>query len=193
MLTAWQMLVTKAQVRPGETVLVLGAASGVGTAGVQIAKLLGARVIGTATSDEKLSRVRALGADDTINTESSELVEAVRGLTDKRGADVVFEHVGRALFAQAILACARGGRLVTCGATTGYDPVIDLRHIYFRQISILGSTMGSKGDLFDVCAHVGAGRLRPVVDRVLPLGDAREAHRLLAERQHFGKIVLSNT
>lgn len=191
MLTAWQMLVKKAQVQPGETVLVLGAASGVGTAAVQIAKLFGARVIATATSDAKLEHARKLGADDTINTTSRDLVEAVRELTGKRGADVVFEHIGRELFAKAILSCAKGGRLVTCGATTGYDPIIDLRHIFFRQISILGSTMGGKGDLHEVTAHVAAGRLKPVVDRVLPLAQASEAHKLLEDRAQFGKIVLS--
>ena len=191
MLTAWQMLVKKAQVVPGETVLVLGAASGVGTAAVQIAKLLGARVIATATSDDKLERARSLGADDGINTQREDLVEGVRARTGKRGVDVVFEHIGKALFAKAILAAARGGRIVTCGATTGYDATIDLRHVYFRQIAILGSTMGSKGDLHDICAHVAAGRLRPVVDRVLPLSQVREAHQLLSERQQFGKIVLS--
>jgi len=191
MLTAWQMLVRKAQVMPGETVLVLGAASGVGTAAVQIAKLLGARVIATATSDDKLERARGLGADDGINTQREDLVEGVRARTGKRGVDVVFEHIGKALFAKAILAAARGGRIVTCGATTGYDATIDLRHVYFRQIAILGSTMGSKGDLHDICAHVAAGRLRPAVDRVLPRSQVREAHKLLAERQQFGKIVLS--
>ena len=193
MLTAWQMLVRKAQVQPGETVLVLGAASGVGTAAVQIAKLFGARVIATSTSDAKLERARAIGADDTINTQSRDLVEGVRELTGKRGADVVFEHIGRELFAKAILSCAKGGRIVTCGATTGFDPIVDLRHIFFRQISILGSTMGSKGDLHDVTAHIAAGRLKPIVDRVLPFGEAANAHRLLEDRSQFGKIVLSMT
>ena len=191
MLTAWQMLAGKARVQPGETVLVLGAASGVGTAAVQIAKLFGARVIATATSDDKLARARALGADETINTEKEDLVEAARRLTGKRGVDVVVEHVGKVLFAKAIQSCAKGARLVTCGATTGFDPTIDLRHVFFKQLSILGSTMGSKGDLHDVVAHVAAGRLKPVVDRVLPMSQIREAHALLEDRGQFGKIVLS--
>ncbi len=191
MLTAWHMLAVKARVQPGETVLVLGASSGVGTAAVQIARLFGARVIATATSDEKLARARTLGADEGINTEKEDLVDAVRKLTGKRGVDVVFEHVGKALFAKAIQACARGGRLVTCGATTGFDPTIDLRHVFFRQIAILGSTMGSKGDLHDLVQHLTAGRLTPVVDRVLPLAQVREAHELLEGRAQFGKIVLS--
>jgi NADPH:quinone reductase-like Zn-dependent oxidoreductase len=192
-LTAWQMLVDKAAVRPGETVVILGASSGVGSAAVQIAKLLGARVIATATSDDKLERARSLGADEVLNTLSEDLVDGVRKRTGKRGADVIFEHIGKALFAKAILACARGGRIVTCGATTGYDPAIDLRHIFFRQISILGSTMGSKGVLYDIAAHMAAGRLKPVVDRVLPFAQARAAHELLEDRRQFGKIVLSLT
>ena len=190
MLTAWQMLVAKAQVRPGETVLVMGAGSGVGSAGVQIAKLLGARVIATATSDDKLAWGRCLGADETMNPERQDLVEAVKAATGKRGADVVFEHIGKAVWAKCILACARGGRIVTCGATTGFDATTDLRHIFYRQISILGSTMGPKGSMFDIVAHVAAGRLKPVVDRVLPLAQVREAHELLESRAHFGKIVL---
>ncbi len=190
MLTAWQMLVTKARVQPGETVVIMGAASGVGTAGVQIAKLLGARVIATATSDAKCERARQLGADEVVNTETQDLVEVVRKLTGKRGADVIFEHVGKAVWQKVILACARGGRIVTCGATTGYDVVTDLRHIFFRQIAVLGSTMGSKGEMFTIVDHVAAGRLKPVVDRVMPLADAAEAHRLLEDRAQFGKIVL---
>jgi NADPH:quinone reductase-like Zn-dependent oxidoreductase len=190
MLTAWQMLVKKARVLPGETVVVLAAGSGVGTAGVQIAKLLGARVIATATSDAKLERARALGADEAINTEKQDLVDAIKKLTDRRGADVFFEHVGKALWSKVILATCKGGRIVTCGATSGYDAMTDLRHIYFRQISILGSTMGAKGDMYDILPHIASGRLKPVVDRVLPLAEAGEAHRLLEDRAQFGKIVL---
>jgi len=190
-LTAWQMLAERARVQPGETVVVLGAGSGVGVAAVQIARLFGARVIATATSDDKLERARALGADDVLNTESEDLVEGVRQRTGTRGADVIFEHIGKALFAKAILACARGGRIVTCGATTGFDPAIDLRHIFVRQISILGSTMGSKGSMYDIISHIAAGRLKPVVDRVLPFSQVRAAHELLEDRRLFGKLVLT--
>lgn len=193
MLTAWQMLVRRARVAPGETVLVMAAGSGVGTAAIQIAKLLGARVIATSTSDAKLAKARNLGADETINTTTQDLVEATKALTGKRGADVVVEQVGKALWGKVILACARGGRIVTCGATSGYDAVTDLRHIYFRQISVLGSTMGCKGDLYSVIDHIAAGRLKPVVDRVLPLLQVREAHTLLEARAQFGKIVLQVT
>jgi NADPH:quinone reductase-like Zn-dependent oxidoreductase len=188
--TAWQMLVDKARVKPGETVLVLAAGSGVGAAGVQVAKLWGARVIATASTEEKLRRALELGADHVVNHAEQDLVAEVKRLTDKRGADVVFEHIGAATWQKSILACARGGRVVTCGATSGWDARTDLRHVFFRQITILGSTMGSKSVLFDVIDHVRAGRLRPVVDRVMPLAEAAEGHRLLEERAQFGKVVL---
>ena len=189
-MTAWQMLVGKAQVRPGETVLVHGAGSGVGVAGLQIARLFGARVIATAGSDDKLERARGLGADQVINYRSQDFVAEVKKMTGRRGVDVVFEHVGGDTFAGSIRAVARGGRIVTCGATAGFAPEIDLRHVFFRQIAILGSTMGSKGDLLELIPHLAAGRLRPVVDRVLPLEQAAEAHRLLEARGVFGKLVL---
>ncbi len=189
-LTAWHMLAKKAQVRPGETVLVLGAGSGVGSAAVQIAKLLGATVIATAGNADKLARAKALGADHVVNHAAGDFVAATKEITNRRGADVVFEHVGAATWEKSILSLAWGGRLVTCGATTGWDARTDLRHVFYRQIQILGSTMGSKADLFEVLRHVEAGRLRPVVDRVLPLEQAADAHRALEARETFGKIVL---
>lgn len=190
-LTAWQMLVRKAAVRAGEVVLVHGAGSGVGVAAVQICKLLGARVIATASTADKLARARALGADATIDYQQSDFVAEVRALTEKRGVDVVFEHVGGDTFARSIKITRNGGRIVTCGATSGFTPAIDLRHVFFRQIQILGSTMGSKGDLFEVLKHVAAGRLRPVVHTVMPLAEAASAHQLLEARQAFGKVVLT--
>jgi NADPH:quinone reductase-like Zn-dependent oxidoreductase len=189
-LTAWQMIVHKARVIPGETVLVHGAASGVGVAAVQIAKLFGARVIATASTDAKLARAGELGADHGINYATTDFVAAARELTGKRGVDVVIEHVGGDTFAGSIKATASGGRIVTCGATSGFSPAIDLRHIFFRQIAILGSTMGSKADLLAVLDHVAAGRLRPVVHAVLPLARAADAHRLLEDRAAIGKVVL---
>ncbi|MCC6750817.1 MAG: zinc-binding dehydrogenase [Deltaproteobacteria bacterium] len=188
--TAWQMLVERARVQPGETVLVLAAASGVGVAAVQIAKLYGARVIAAASSAEKLAVAESLGADHLINYKEQKLAPEVRRLTDKRGVDVVFEHVGAATWEDSLRACAWGGRVVTCGASSGFDAPTDLRHVFFRQLSILGSTMGSKAVLFDVVKHVAAGRLRPVVGRVLPLAEAAEAHRLLEEHAVAGKVVL---
>jgi len=188
--TAWQMLVDRARVRPGERVLILAAGSGVGAAGVQIAKLFGAEVIATASTEEKLERAAELGADHGINHAGQDLVAEVKRLTGKRGVDVVFEHVGQATWKQSILCAAKGGRIVTCGATTGWAAETDLRHVFFRQLSILGSTMGSKAVLFDVIEHVKAGRLRPVVDRVMGLEEAAAAHRLLEDRRQFGKVVL---
>jgi NADPH:quinone reductase-like Zn-dependent oxidoreductase len=190
-MTAWQMLTRKAPVHPGDDVLVMAAGSGVGSAAVQIAKLHGARVIATASSDEKLSKARQLGADEVINHATEDLVAQVKKLTGKRGVDVVFEHVGAAVWDKLILSVRKGGRIVTCGATSGWEARTDLRHVFFRQIEILGSTMAPKGDLFPILGHVAAGRLRPVVDRVLPLAEAGQAHRLLEDRASFGKIVLT--
>jgi NADPH:quinone reductase-like Zn-dependent oxidoreductase len=189
-LTAWQMLVEKARVAPGDTVLVHGAGSGVGVAAIQIARLFGARVIATAGSDDKLSRARELGAEEGVNYREEDFVPKVRGLTGGRGADVVFEHVGGDTFARSIKATRNGGRIVTCGATSGFTPAIDLRHVFFRQIEILGSTMGSKGAMLAVLSHVAAGRLRPVVHQTLPLAQAAAAHEILEERRAFGKVVL---
>ncbi len=189
-LTAWQMLVRKARVAPGDVVLVQGAGSGVGVAAIQIARLFGARVIATAGSDDKLARAHALGAEHGINYRTADFVAETRRLTDKRGVDIVIEHVGGETFAASVRAVRSGGRIVTCGATAGFTPQLDLRHVFFRQVEILGSTMGSKGDLFAVLAHVAAGRLRPVIHATLPLSQAAEAHRMLEAREAFGKIVL---
>ncbi len=189
-MTAWQMLVKRAKVCPGETVLVHGAGSGVGVAAIQIARLFGADVIATAGTDAKLARAAELGANEIINYKDADFVAEVKRITGKRGVDVVFEHVGGETFARSIKATTSGGRIVTCGATSGFTSEIDLRHVFFRQISILGSTMGSKADLIDVLAHVAAGRIRPVVHAVLPLAEAAAAHRILEERRAFGKVVL---
>lgn len=190
-LTAWQMVVKKGELRAGQTVLVQAAGSGVSSAAIQIAKMHGARVITTTGTEEKAARARELGADEVIVYTTQDFVAETKRLTDKRGVDLIIEHVGGDVFAKSILAAAWGGRIVTCGATTGFTPQIDLRHVFFRQVQILGSTMGSKGDLFGILRHVEEGRLRPVVDRVLPLWSAVEAHRLLEERKVFGKIVLA--
>lgn len=189
-MTAWHALVRRAKLRAGETVLVHAAGSGVGVAAVQIAKLLGARVIATAGSEAKLQKAKALGADEVVNYETQDFLKEVKRLTDRKGVEVVFEHVGKKTWEKSILAAAVGGRITTVGATTGYDPPTDLRHVFFRQLSILGSTMGTAGDLVEVLRFVGEGRLRPVVDRVLPLEEVREAQALLSDRAQFGKIVL---
>jgi NADPH:quinone reductase-like Zn-dependent oxidoreductase len=190
-LTAWQMVVKKARVRPGDTVLVQGAGSGVGVAAIQIARLFGARVIATAGSADKVQRAVALGAELAIDYTREDFVAAAKAATGKRGVDVVIEHVGGEVFANSIKATRAGGRIVTCGATAGFAPAIDLRHIFFRQIEVLGSTMGSKADLLAVLGHVAAGRLEPVVHAVLPLARAADAHRLLEARAAFGKVVLT--
>jgi NADPH:quinone reductase-like Zn-dependent oxidoreductase len=189
-LTAWQMVVHKARVQPGDTVLVQGAGSGIGVAAIQIAKLYGARVIATASTDDKLERARALGADHVIDYTKQDFVAECKKLTQKRGVDAVIEHVGGDVFAASIRAVKTGGRIVTCGATAGFHPAIDLRHIFFRQVEVLGSTMGSKADLLAVLGHVAAGRINPVVHEVLPLALAADAHRVLEERRAFGKVVL---
>ena len=190
-LTAWQMVVDKAKVVPGETVVILGAGSGVGSAAIQIAKLHGARVLAASTSDDKLAKAISLGADEAINLSRSELKDEVRRLTGRRGAEVVVEHVGKATWEQSVASLAWGGRLVTCGATTGAEVALNLRQLFFKNLSILGSTMGSRSRLFAIFRHVESGRLKPVVDRVMPLTEARRAHELLEEHQIFGKIVLS--
>src|SRR5205085_2989783 len=166
--TAWHMLITRAQLQPGENALILGAGSGVGSAAIQIAKLFGARVIATAGSDEKLSKAKELGADHFINHNSQKIRDEVRRITNKRGVDVVFEHVGTATWEDSVASLAPGGRLVTCGATTGFDAKIDIRFLFVRQLSILGSYMGTKDEFATVLKLVAAGKLKPVVDKIFP-------------------------
>jgi NADPH:quinone reductase-like Zn-dependent oxidoreductase len=189
-LTAWHMLVTRANVQPGEDVLVHAAGSGVGSIGIQIAKLRGARVIATAGSDEKLAKARELGADETINYSVDDWPKQVKRMTNGRGVDVVFEHTGAATWSGSILSLKKGGRLVTCGATSGFDAHTDLRHVFYRHLTILGSMMGSKADLLAAMKFIESGRIRAVVDRVLLLEEARRAHELMEDRAQFGKLVL---
>jgi NADPH:quinone reductase-like Zn-dependent oxidoreductase len=189
-LTAWHMLVTRAQLKPAEEVLVLGAGSGVGSAAIQIAKACGARVIATAGSEEKLAKAQELGADETINHSRQDIAAEARRLTNRRGVDVVFEHVGKVTWEQSLRSLAIGGRLVTCGATTGYEGKIDIRFLFTRQLSILGSYMGGKAELFSVLELVRRGLLKPVIDAMMPLSQAADAHRRLENREQFGKIVL---
>ena len=188
--TAWHMLIARAELQPGEDVLVLGAGSGVGSAAIQIAKFFGARVIATAGSDEKLAKARELGADHVINHKSQKIRDEVRRITNKRGVDVVFEHVGTATWDDSLASLALAGRLVTCGSTTGYDAKLDLRFLFSRQLSLLGSYMGVKSELHTIMKLVAAGRLKPVVDRTFPLADAAVAHTYLESGQQFGKVVL---
>jgi NADPH:quinone reductase-like Zn-dependent oxidoreductase len=189
-LTAWQMLVDRAQVGPGKQVLILAAASGVGSAGVQISKLFGARVIATVGSDEKSERVKELGADEVINHREQDIAEEVKKLTDRRGADIVFEHVGAATWEKSLRCLAFSGRLVTCGATTGYDVKVDLRHLFIKQQQILGSTMGPKASLFKIMRLMEEKRLWPVLDQVFPFSEIQKAHLYLEKGSQMGKVVL---
>ncbi|MBL8753092.1 MAG: zinc-binding dehydrogenase [Planctomycetes bacterium] len=188
--TAWNMLVRRAELRAGETVLVHAGLSGVGSAAVQIARLLGAQVVATAGGPDKCAKVRALGAHHVIDSKAKDVVAEVRALTGKAGVQVVFEHVGAVTFDGSLKCLARGGRLVTCGATTGGNVSLSLHAVFFKSLSILGSTMGSKGDLRTILRLVEQGQLSPVLDRTLPLANVGEAHRLLEERAALGKLVL---
>lgn len=189
-LTAWNMLVTNGRLRTGETVLVWAAGSGVGSAAVQIARALGARVIATAGAGWKLERARALGADEVINHADQNVYETVRAMTGRRGVDVVFDHVGKATWDTSLRVLARAGRLVTCGATTGAEASTDIRYIYGRQLSIHGTWVGTKRETREVMRFAEAHRIRPAVHAVLPLAQAAEAHGMMERREQFGKIVL---
>jgi NADPH:quinone reductase-like Zn-dependent oxidoreductase len=192
-LTAWNMLVTNARLRVGETVLIWGAGSGVGSAGIQIAKLFNARVVAVAGSRWKLDKAAALGTDAGIDYREADVLEEVRRLTGKRGVDVVFDHVGAATWQTSIKALTRGGRLVTCGATAGAEAPTDLRYIFGRRLSIHGTWMGSKGELYDLMRAVEAGRLHPVVHQVFPWQQAVHAQDVMERSEHFGKLVLTVT
>lgn len=188
--TAWHMLVGRAAVQPGEDVLIHAAGSGVGSVGIQVAKLRGARVIATAGSAEKLQKALELGADEAVNYTLEDWPKRVRQLTNRRGVAVVFEHTGAETWAGSISVLAKNGRLVTCGATSGYEARTDLRQVFYRHVSLLGSFMGSKAELLDAMQFIESGQIRAVVDRVLPLADARRAHELMEDRAQFGKLVL---
>lgn len=188
--TAWTMLVEKARLQPGEWILIHAGGSGVGSAATQLARLLGANIITTAGSDAKLEKARALGAQYLINYQKQDFVHEVRRITRKRGVDVVIEHIGEEVWEGSVLCLATGGRLVTCGATSGYQARTDLRHVFFRNLQILGNSAHSKASLFKIVRLVEEGKLQPVLDRVLPLHEARLAHQLLEQRGLFGKVVL---
>jgi len=190
-LTAYHMLVTKAKVQAGETVLVLGAGSGVGIAAIQVAKAYGANVVTTAGTDAKLRKAVELGADYTINHKTKKISEEVKKYTEGKGVDVVTEHPGKATWDESIRSVTRGGRIVTCGATTGYDATTDLRYVFTREISILGSYMGGSGELLKVLELFKQRRLRPVVDISMPLSRAKDAQVRMEKGEHFGKIVLT--
>jgi NADPH:quinone reductase-like Zn-dependent oxidoreductase len=192
-LTAWRMVVTRAGVQPGETVLVWGIGGGVSLAAMRIAKLCGARTIATSSSNTKLVQAMKLGADITLNHEKQDVVQEVRALTDRRGVDVVIENVGEATWEPSLRVLAKGGRLVTCGATTGPHAVTDLRRLFWNQFTLLGSTLGNAAEYGAAVRALAAGALRPVVDGVYPLAEARVALERLERAEQWGKIVLSLT
>ncbi len=190
-LTAWHMLVSRVKIRAGQSVLVLGAGSGVGIAAIQIAKLFHARVITTAGDEKKLEKAAALGADHGINHYQQKISQEVRKITNKEGVDIVVEHVGEATWNESMKSVKPGGTIVTCGATTGPNVGFDLRFLFARQLSFLGSYMGTMGDLHQVLKFVFDGTLKPVIDRTFPLSETRAAHEYMASSKMFGKIVLN--
>ena len=189
-LTAWHMLITRAQLKAGDDVLILGAGGSVGSAGLQIAKLVGARIFATASTDEKLAHAKENGADFTINYTDVDFSEVVLDLTNGRGVDVVLEHVGAATWEQSISSLAKNGRLVSCGVTTGNIGEINIRKMYQKQLTLLGSALGTQIELRTLVRLAEQKKLIPIIDRTLPLQQAAEAHKLLESRKNFGKVCL---
>lgn len=190
-LTAWRMLTTRARLQAGETVLIWGVGGGVSLTALRIAKQIGASVVVTSSSDVKLARARELGADLTLNHRTQEVAKEVRAWTGKRGVDVVVENVGEATWQQSLRALAKGGRIVTCGGTSGPKLVTDVRPLFWHQLSILGSTMGNAAEYREIVRQLGLGRLRPIVDAVFPLARAREAFERLERGMQIGKIAVT--
>ena len=190
-LTSWHMLVSRANLRPGETVLIQAAGAGVSIAAIQIAKLTGAYVIATASTDAKLERAKELGADEVINYHEKDFQAEVMRMTNKRGVDVVFEHVGGDVWDPSVRSLTRGGRLVTCGGTASYDVSMNVAHIFHKQLQIIGSNHGTKRELETMMPLLREGKLRPVVDSVYPLEQAAKAHERLEQRLQFGRVVLT--
>ena len=190
-LTAWHMLVARCGIRPGHTILVLGGGSGIGSAAIQIGKMFGATVIATAGYENKLEQARDLGADYLINHYQQKISEEVKKITGKAMCDIVFEHVGKATWTESMKSLKPGGSLVTCGATTGPEVSFDIRFLFTRQLSFLGSFMGTMGDFHEVLRHVFSGKLKPVVDKSFPLRDAAAAHQRLEKGEQFGKVILN--
>jgi NADPH:quinone reductase-like Zn-dependent oxidoreductase len=189
--TAYRMLVTKAAIQPDDWVLLWGIGSGVAMAALQIVKAVGANAIVTSSSDDKLARARELGADAGVNHTSGDVVEAVKEATAGRGADIVVEHVGEATWARTLQAVRAGGRVTVCGATSGPNPPAALHRVWWKQLTIFGSTMGTREDFEGAYELIASGRARPVVDRVFPLTEARAAHEYLESGEQLGKVVLS--
>ncbi|HEY6949465.1 MAG TPA: zinc-binding dehydrogenase, partial [Nitrososphaeraceae archaeon] len=188
-MTAWHMLVTRANIRPGQTVLIMGGGSGMGIAGIQIAKLFNCLVIATAGNKDKMDKCLQLGAEFAVNHRESDWYKKVREITNKQGVDVIFEHIGKSTFPQELSLLKMGGTLVSTGATTGYDSTIDLRYLFFKGINLLGATQGTKAGLQEVIRWVSEGKIRPMIDTILPFSNMVEGHVKMAESQLFGKIL----
>ena len=189
-LTAWHMLVTRAGLKPGEDVLIHAVGSGLGMAGLQIAKYMGARVFGTAGTDEKCERAREMGAEFAINYRKQDFADEVRRLTEKRGVDVVFEHTGKDTWDGSVRSLVRMGRLVTCGGTSGYDVATSVAYIFHKQLSLIGSNYGTLQEFRTLVRLLDRGVFDPVIQEVMPLKEAPRAHVLLEERKVFGKLIL---
>ncbi len=189
-LTAWHMLADRGDLRGGQSVLIIAGGSGIGVAAIQIAKLFGAKVIATAGGVEKMSRLIGLGADHVIDHRTEDIYKRVMDFTSGDGVDMVFEHVGPATLGKSLSSLKKGGRLAICGATTGPEATLDLRHLFSRQLDVRGSFLGTRGELLKVAALVAEGKLKPVIDEVFPLKEAARAHRKMEKSGHFGKMIL---
>jgi NADPH:quinone reductase-like Zn-dependent oxidoreductase len=192
-MTSWHMLVGRAKIKPGQLVLIMGGGSGVGMVGIQIAKLYNCTVIATAGNKDKMDKCIELGADYAVNHREADWYKKVREIAKKLGqgggVDIVFEHIGKSVFAQEVGLLKMGGTLVSTGATTGYDSTIDLRYLFFRGINLLGATQGTKSELEDVIYWVSKGKIKPVIDTILPFSNMVEGHVMMANAQQFGKIL----
>lgn len=188
-MTAWHMLIGRAKIRPGLTVLIMGGTSGVGMVGIQIAKLYGCDVVATAGNKEKMDKCLELGADHVVNHREADWYKKVREITKKQGVDVVFEHIGKSTFPQEISLLKNGGTLVATGATTGYDSTIDLRYLFFKGTNLLGSTQGTKAELEQVVYWTSKGKIKPLIGQILPFSDMVKGHVMMANGDIMGKIV----
>jgi len=188
-MTAWHMLVGRAKIKPGQTVLIMGGTSGVGMAGIQIAKLYNCTVIATAGNREKMDKCLEIGADYVVNHREADWHKKVKEITKKQGVDVIFEHIGKATFAQEVALLKMAGTLVATGATTGYDSTIDLRYLFFKGTNLLGSTQGTKAELEDVIYWTGKGKIKPIIHTILPFSDMVKGHIMMANAEQIGKIL----
>jgi alcohol dehydrogenase len=188
-MTSWHMLVGRAKIKPGQTVLIMGGTSGVGMSGIQIAKLYNCNVIATAGNKEKMDKCLELGADNVVNHREADWYKKVREITKKQGVDVIFEHIGKSAFAQEVSLLKMGGTLVATGATTGYDSTIDLRYLFFKGTNWLGSTQGTKSELEEVMYWTGKGKIKPLIYTTLPFNDMVKGHVMMANAEQIGKTL----